>query len=312
MTETASLPGGGSLQFSINVQEMGAVTAALNAIDKSDTTSQVVYVTTGPVPSPSNMSGVFTAYQLTPTSGQTYTLPSHAHVAALEGSANAGLTSADGTSSLLLVGNEGNDTITVGSSSSGNVFAGDGANTINIGAGDKVTITAGHGSDTINAAGNDTITLGTGSDTLTATGSATVFGGSGAESITGGSGSFKFYGTTSPTGMDTVVGGSGTNFFEGGAGDDTFVSGAAKGATSDIFEFSSTSAGGGADSMYAGGTHTITGFVSGTDQIDLHGYTASDITNETHSAGSTVIHLNDGTSISVDSTLSNPNDIKFT
>ena len=105
----------------------------------------------------------------------------------------------------------------------------------------------------------------------------------------GGTGASQFYASKSTAGVDSMVGGKGTNLFVGGKGHDTMVSGFAKGSTSDVFEFQST---------VAGGTHTITGYHSATDQIDLQGYKSSQVTL-THSGGNTLITLSDGTHITV-------------
>jgi hypothetical protein len=68
------------------------------------------------------------------------------------------------------------------------------------------------------------------------------------------------------------------------------VSGALSGASSDIFDFASS---------VSGGNHTIVGFTSATDVIQLQGYTSTDVESLTTVSGSTVITLDDGTLITL-------------
>jgi Ca2+-binding RTX toxin-like protein len=176
------------------------------------------------------------------------------------------------------------------------------------------------GTANINVAGNDTITLGMGTDTVKALGAATVYGGSGslvmnaasggtlyagsgAETLVGGStGALNFYGSTSTSSTDVVKGGAGVNSIEGGAGSDTLVSGTAvSSSATDVFEFASS---------IAGGTHTIDNFTSGSDQIDLHGYSQGQETT-TFSGANTVIKLADNTTITVNNVHLSQSDINF-
>lgn len=294
-----SLPGG--LKFyAPNTQERAAIQAVIGKIGAGDDQS-AIHSSASQAPYGGS---VLDVYEFTPgASGGSYTLMSGEQVGVLEGVHDGSLTGGAGTgtasSPFLLVGNEGNDTITTGAGSTGYVFTGDGTNTVNVGSGDAATVTAGHGHNTISLAGNDTVTLGTGNDTVTAQGAATVYGGSGMETITGGPGAFTFYGSSSPTAYDSVVGGSGANFFEGGAGNDTFVGGystSTPGAT-DLFSFSNNLNG---DST-AGGYHEIMNFHSGSDTISLNGYNTASVESVKHAGGGTTIQLHDGTTISVDS-----------
>ena len=108
------------------------------------------------------------------------------------------------------------------------------------GNGEANTLMGGGGNDTLmGGEGDDMLMGGEGDDTLSATGGAnTLMGGDGDDTLTGG------------TGDDTINGGAGDDQMNGGGGTDTFVFGPADGDGDDV----------------------ITGFVVGTDRINLSAY----------------------------------------
>jgi Ca2+-binding RTX toxin-like protein len=216
----------------------------------------------------------------------------------------------------------GNDSITV-YSNAGDDSKGDhdkpGNNSITVGSG-KDTIGL-FGSGTIHelgTGGHDTINLGFGSDTIFEAGNATVHGIFGDASISGGTLAFTntdhkhiedaLSGNATLVGgkySNEFIGGTGTTKMIGGIGNDTFVGGSGNetmtgGAGSNVFAFIGD----------AGGTHVITNFVSGHDQLYLEGYslnylqTHGDIsvsgstTTISLDGGSTVIELKGVTSLS--------------
>jgi Ca2+-binding RTX toxin-like protein len=178
----------------------------------------------------------------------------------------------------------------------------DGHDTIDLSGKLNLTITGGTDS-TIQASGNDTITLGTGSFTIAETGSATVLGGSGALKFTGGGGTDS---VVAGSGFATLVGGSGVEYFsagnqganvvmQAGTGSDTFVGGTGSdsmtgtGASSNLYEFSTTA---------AGGMHDIYNFTSGRDHLHLAGYdSAAALSSAQVANGNTTITLSDHTKI---------------
>jgi Ca2+-binding RTX toxin-like protein len=218
----------------------------------------------------------------------------------------------------------GNDTIvltgrvdSLAVNSPGNVTITDNSNKHD---GTSITLTGG-GNDTVQAGkstevvdqgvkldfigqGNDTVYLGAGTDTVTDAGSATVYGGAGDFTFTGGTGSDS---VVVGSGDATLIGGTGDNVFTGGSGftsmhagsgaNDTFIGGTGtdsmdgSGATSNVFEF---------DTAHAGGSHTIANFTENRDKIDLAGYDSQAVLNNAQVVGGdTILHLGDGTTITL-------------
>ena len=296
MAETATIVGGGSVSLYLTPTEVSTAQAALFAAAGSNTES-VINTSLSEAPT----AGVYNVYELTPTtSGQEYTMTPKTSTVVLEGSTSVYVREPSSGTGQLIIGNAGNDTISA--------------------AGASETIIAGGGNNRILTTGNDTITVGSGNDTVFARGAATVYGGagqlhlkemdggtihsgSGSETIVGGTGTLDFFGSRVSTSSANVHGGSGINFFQGGAGQDTLVSGSKLGASSDTFEFASS---------VSGGTHVIRNFSTTTDQIDLKGYSQSDISSFKDLNGSTYIKLDDGTSITVRGAALTEGDIKFT
>jgi len=323
MTETATISGGKQVTLSLSAAQVEAARSALTALSSGYGDSKVL-TSSGQAPT----SGFLNAYNVDATAGSTYSLPSGGQTIVVfdkdsEVQASVTINGSSVDKDQVIIGNNGNDTINSGGGS-GAIVAGDGDNTINI-AGGKQLISAGTGHNIINASGNDTITLGTGNDTLTASGSATVTGGSGslyfdgrtgvnatvhagsgAETMFGGSGTTDFYGSTTG-GSDYMVSGTGANFLEGGNGSDTMVASASSHQTT-VFDFASS---------VSGGTHTIDGFVFSAssktaDVLELQGYTSSDITSIKTVGNSTVIKLDDHTTITLNGVTNfNSSDIKF-
>jgi serralysin len=96
----------------------------------------------------------------------------------------------------------------------------------------------------------------------------------------------------------TLMGGSYYNYFIAGAGNATMAGGSGP----NFFQFFSSN---------DGGSNLITGWNNANDQIDLNGYSASQV-QETVTGGSTVITLSDGTKITVQGVTNLPsNDIKI-
>jgi Ca2+-binding RTX toxin-like protein len=181
----------------------------------------------------------------------------------------------------LLLG-EGSDTVQVGAGG-GNVTGGLAGSNILIG---------GSGGADINA-----ITLqGTASgDQLFAVGSGvvTAIAGAGNETISGAGGAPTGVQLTASsanntfvagTGNDTLIAGTGADTLVGSSGTALMVSGTGAG---DTFSFTNGQ---------AGGSDTITGFKA-TDTLQLNGYGTTPITSESLIGGSTVVTLNDGTTL---------------
>ena len=230
------------------------------------------------------------------------------------GSGNNTVTFEKGASSDYLFLGSGNNTVNSLSTTHLSVDGGDngGKGELNLGGHDTIdlygnlnlTVTGGKGS-TIDGSGNDTITLGTGSFTIAEKGSATVLGGSGPLKFTGGGGTDS---VVAGSGLATLVGGSGSEYFsagnqganvlmQAGTGSDTFVGGTGSdsmtgaGATSNLYEFSTTA---------GGGTHDIYNFTSGRDHIHLAGYdSAAALSSAQTVHGNTVITLSDHTQVTL-------------
>jgi serralysin len=209
---------------------------------------------------------------------------------------------------------DGNDTITI-MGWKGAVSAGNGNDDIDLKG--KGVLNIGSGSDSIyfksgtlnqvGAAGHDTITLGFGNDTIYEAGNATIHGSFGKAYADDGAIKFKdfFSGNSQETALGGNVtliggaysneffGGAGTTLFEGGKGADTFVGGSGHetmvgGASTNLFAFLAHE---------AGGSHVITNFVAGQDQLYLEGHTLSYL--EAHNdisvhGGNTFISLDGG------------------
>jgi Ca2+-binding RTX toxin-like protein len=171
----------------------------------------------------------------------------------------------------------------------------------------SATIFGGTGSDTFfGGKGTDLVYGGTGGNNflVAGTGHATLFGagngdqlfgmGNKAQALHAGAGNETLFGGA---GADTFYGGSGSSQIFGGFGADTFVAGTGgatitAGLSSNLFAFYNGQ---------AGGTESISGFVSGRDLIDLQGYGTNEVTKALKSQqltpGGDVITLSDHTTI---------------
>ncbi|MBU2961121.1 hypothetical protein KO516_09905 [Citreicella sp. C3M06] len=124
------------------------------------------------------------------------------------------------------------------------------------------SLTGGEGNDALNGLlGSDVLRGSAGNDTLTGDrGHDTLIGGAGNDALDGGRGNDVLRGRA---GDDTMTGGIGQDRFSGGTGSDLLIS-QGDGAR-DVFLF--------ADGF---GIDTVTGFETGTDLLDLTGWTAID------------------------------------
>jgi Ca2+-binding RTX toxin-like protein len=163
-----------------------------------------------------------------------------------------------------------------------------GSNTVNLGSGSDTVASYG-GTNSVNITGsgsytmyggNDTITMGSGNDTVVASGAATVIGTNGTYNVTGLMGNDSM---VSGSGSATMSGVFGNDTFSGGSGTDSFIGGSGN----DLFQYNETS---------AGGTHVISNFVSGQDQLQLTGYDTTTVLahDVSTSGGNTTITLDSG------------------
>ena len=134
---------------------------------------------------------------------------------------------------------------------------------------------AGYGGSTITAASGNLVWLvGAANDSLVATGgNATIWG-------------------ANSTGNNVFQAGDGPCTISGGVGNDTFLGGAGAaqllgGEGADVFSFTNG---------LAGGAVTVSGFNTGADQIDLHGYSGYE---NALVGGNEVLSLSDGTTITL-------------
>ncbi len=199
------------------------------------------------------------------------------------GSANLVVTSSSTAGALFIAAGTGSDTISVGPGG-GAVYAGSGGNSILVAG----TVGANGAATTLHGGG--------GGDQLYASGSTAVYAaaGPGNETLSGAGGT--------PAGGVSVAGSTASNTFLAGTGNDTLIAGAGKdtlvgasghavmtsGTGADVFSFTSGT---------AGGMDTITGFKAA-DTLALTGYGSGPVPTTTM-GGSTVVHLSDGTSITI-------------
>jgi Ca2+-binding RTX toxin-like protein len=196
------------------------------------------------------------------------------------------------TAPLLFGPGTGSDTISVGSGG-GDVTAGSGGNSILFGgaggAGSAPTML--HGT----ANGDQIYAISGGSVTATA--------GAGNETITGAGGAPDGFIVPGSVANNTFTAGSGNDTLIAGAGSDTLIGGTGtaemiSGTGPDTFEFQ----------FGTGGTDTITGFKA-TDTLQFNGYSVTTLPTTT-SAGSTIITLSDGTTVTLSGVASlNPNQV---
>jgi hypothetical protein len=144
-----------------------------------------------------------------PTSGDSYQLPTGYQAEYLGGSADATLQDSD-VGNAVLVGNSGNDVL-IGGVANDSIVGGDGNNTLEGGSG-TVVMVVGDGNDSITtaAASTDAVTLGGGTDTVFASGSGTITGGSGSDLIDASG--------TGPSASDLIVSQGQQSSVLGGAG----------------------------------------------------------------------------------------------
>lgn len=192
---------------------------------------------------------------------------------------------ATGTVVISALGSTGNGLAIIGSATKANTLTGNALASVLTGGAGNDTITGGAGNDTISGgegnntlagnAGANTITAGNGNNTVSVTGSTS------ANSITVGNG----YNTiTGGTGDDTIIVGTGGNVITSGAGLDKITLGAHVLGATNTLVFGST-----AEAATVANVDTITGFVSGTDTVQLtSGVTGTgSLTGLTLAAGNT-------------------------
>jgi Ca2+-binding RTX toxin-like protein len=169
-------------------------------------------------------------------------------------------------SNLTVTGSTQVDTITTNAGDD-NVTGGAGNDVLNVKAGDN-TVDGGAGNDDIDATtGNDTIFGGDGNDDIDVTGGDNVIdGGAGTDAIDTGAGD------------DTITGGEGADTITSGAGEDTIILTETTSAGDDVvFAQGDGSAVGVATGSFTS-YNTITGFTSGTDDVDVTPNAAGAIT----------------------------------
>jgi hypothetical protein len=198
------------------------------------------------------------------------------------GSGNGSTMWCGGSAQAIYYGGAGNAVIIGGS---GGLFVQGGSG--------AVTVFAGSGSTIIQGApGPSEFLVGEGASTITAAAGNLVWLVGGANnSLVAGGGNATIWGANS-TGNNVFQAGSGPCTLSGGLGNDTFLGGTGAalmlaGHGGDVFSFTNGLAGGG---------DTIKDFNTGSDQIDLHGY--SGFTNALV-GGSEVLSLSDGTTITL-------------
>ncbi len=148
----------------------------------------------------------------------------------------------------------------------------------------STTYNEGSAGGVVTTQGNDTVAITTGAVTINDNGpSLNVQGGSGQMTFLGGAGTATI---VAGSGTSTVTGGSGALTYTAGSGNATITAG------SGVEQFKLISG-------QAGGSLVINGFVSGTDTVNLSGYTGTGIKSETVAGGSTNIVLTDNTKITL-------------
>lgn len=212
---------------------------------------------------------------------------------------NVAVTSSGGLNQSVLIGAD-NDRFTA-VSGSGTVVGGAGADTIDTSkASGNWTIALGGGNDSVDlgagassvrANGNDTINASTGAATINAVGTGKVLvkagsgplifiGGAGHSTVIGGSGSETIFGGTG----SFTGGAAGGNYLQAGSGTGTTTLVGAS-AGSDTFAFLQNNT----------GADLVVNFISGSDKVQL---AAGQTTiSQTIVAGSNVLKLNDGTTV---------------
>lgn len=214
------------------------------------------------------------------------------------GSGNDVLSAGYGPATIL--GGAGNTVINGGITHAAVIFTGGGTTTVDDGNAGQDTVVGGSGTLTVNANNGDDI-YGNSSTLIvrgSQTGSDAILGGTGALNVQGqggnmlvaasedasiisvGSGAALVFGSAGST---TVLGGSGYLQVVQGTGNMNIT----EGASLTVYDISKGA---------SGGTDVISNFHAGIDQINLFGYTASQV-QTSYSAGSTIISLSDGTKL---------------
>lgn len=200
-----------------------------------------------------------------------------------------------GTAARVVIVSSGNDVIQ-SSADYQAVFGSDTGGDVITGGGGTNILIAGGGAETLQAGGASTMIFGTtGADVFAAgDGSATIVAGTGQATVDGGAASAR----------TTVAGTAGDMTVNGGAGQMVVLTGAGStefnlqtgGLT--VYEFGAGPAAYDVIAGQAGGDLFITGFRAGTDTLNLSGYAPSQL-SQTQGAGSDVLHLTDGTTITL-------------
>jgi hypothetical protein len=182
---------------------------------------------------------------------------------------------------------DGSDSVDGGADTDTYVYTATDAVSLGLAAGDGVTVNDGADSVTLNNVELVKINLGADGDSVTLSGdlslsgvtSVTVDAGDGANTIdaSGVTSSTPLTLTTGADG-DSIIGGAGNDRITGGGGDDDLTGGLG----SDTFVFAATF-----------GSDTIADFVTGVDHIELHGFSADDVTI-TPSGGDSIIDVDIG------------------
>ena len=211
-----------------------------------------------------------------PAAAQTVTLAPSDYLTFIGGNGNDTVTALAADDQIVL-GN-GNNTIQ-GGSGTDSIAVGSGNNQITAGSG-FTTVTLGSGHNTVvGGSGNLVVTSTNGTDTITGgTAQTTVYAGAGTDTITSGA-----------SGSLTVNAGIGTTTVNAITGNDTIIAGqgnttAALGSGTDVIKL-----------VHGTGTVQVTGFIPGTDTIDVSGLTLTSFSNL--QADSTISSTASGTTI---------------
>ncbi len=192
---------------------------------------------------------------------------------------------------LLWAGNSAVDY--VGGSGSAVIVGGPNQTYVQGGAG-PVTVFGGTGLGVYSGGAGSVFVVGHGASTVTAGTGVTVYVNGGANvSVAASTGADVYAGAS--TGNNIFQAGAGSETLWGGLGNDLFLAGSGQtgmvsGGGDDVFSFT--------DGLNNNATDSIYGFVPGQDMLQLNGY-GSVAPQITHSGGSSFLHLQDGTQITV-------------
>ncbi len=188
----ATLAGGDTVSFNLSATQAAKVQAAVNFLTSSHhfTKDAIFHYGSGPVPSNPAIENVIIA-----DGGTNITsAPNFTDAIVIDSVNGAAATKITVSNVPLIIGNNGNDSITLNNSfggPGGTIIAGDGNNALTVNAlfaGGASSISAGNGANTIGLLGNGTVQAGDGPDTvvlldLTGTGSQVTLGNGGHDQV---------------------------------------------------------------------------------------------------------------------------------